>query len=170
MHVLQTTRVFDGHFKVTQLLLQDGPAQLRRERFEPGHAVAALVFDTARQRYLLARQYRIGPEQEITELAAGMIDAPETAETAIRREILEELGYAVDRLTPIVTLWPSPGTSAETIAVFYAEVSRQTAPGGGLASENERIETVAFTWEALLAEPWRDAKTLVAVQWVRLRG
>ena len=44
------------------------------------------------------------------------------------------------------------------------EVSRQTAPGGGLASESERIETVKFTWEELLAEPWRDAKTLVAVQ------
>jgi len=49
------------------------------------------------------------------------------------------------------------------------KVSRQTAPGG-LASENERIENVEFTWEELLAEPWQDAKTLVAVQWVRLRG
>ena len=170
MQIAARRRVFDGHFKLTQLTLQDGDTQLQRERFEPGHAVAALVFDTVRQRYVLTRQYRVGPEAPLLELAAGMIDAPETPETAIRRELHEELGYETDRLTPIVTLWPSPGTSSETIAVFYAEVSRQTGPGGGLAAENEQIEAVALSREELLAAEFRDAKTLVAVQWLALRG
>jgi hypothetical protein len=52
--------------------------------------------------------------------------------------------------------------------VYYAEVSRQTGPGGGLAAEHEQLTTVPFTKEELIAEPWQDAKTLVAVQWVRL--
>ena len=170
MQIVQRTRVFDGHYKVNQLIVQDGDQQLRREQFAPGRAVAALVYDTARHVYILTRQFRIGPEANILEIAAGMIDGDEAPETAVRREIHEELGYEVDKLEEIECIWPSPGTSSEVITVYYAEVSRQTGAGGGLAEENENIEMVAFTWDALVAEPLRDAKTMIAVQWVRLRG
>ncbi len=88
----------------------------------------------------------------------------------MRREIHEELGYEVDQLEEIVCIWPSPGTSAEEITVYYAEVSYKTGEGGGLAEENERIEMVELSWEALATEPLRDAKTVLAVQWLRLRG
>ena len=169
MQITKRERIFDGHFKVNQLTLQtaDGE-QLTREQFAPGHAVAALVFDTSKQRYLLTRQFRPGPERALLEVAAGMIDAGEDPETALRRELHEELGYETDQLTPIATIWPSPGTSAESIAVYYAEVSRQTGPGGGLASEHEQIEILTYTREELLQEAFEDAKTLVAVQWWRL--
>ena len=169
MQIIERTRVFDGHYKVNQLIVQDGDVQLRREQFAPGRAVAALVFDTARQVYVLTRQYRIGPEMEMLELAAGMIDGDEAPEKAVRREIHEELGYEIDKLEEIVQLWPSPGNSAETITVYYAEVSRKTGAGGGLAEENERIEMLDFTWDALIAAPLQDAKSIVAVQWVQLR-
>ena len=170
VQIVQRSRVFDGHYKVNQLIVQDGDTQLTREQFAPGTAVAALVYDTARRVYVLTRQFRIGPETEILEIAAGMIDEGETPEAAVRREIHEELGYEVDTLEEIVCIWPSPGTSSEAITIFYAEVSHQTGTGGGLAEENERIEMVDFTWEALVAEPLRDAKTVIAVQWARLRG
>ena len=169
MQITERTRVFNGHYKVNQLIVQDGDTQLTREQFAPGTAVAALVYDTARRVYVLTRQFRIGPEAELLEIAAGMIDGDEAPETAVRREIHEELGYEVDKLEVIVQMWPSPGTSSEEITVYYAEVSRKTGAGGGLAEENEKIEMVDFTREALMAEPLRDAKTVIAVQWVRLR-
>jgi 8-oxo-dGTP pyrophosphatase MutT (NUDIX family) len=152
MQIIERSRVFDGHYKVNQLIVQDGDVQLKREQFAPGKAVAALVYDTARQVYVLTRQFRIGPEKEILEIAAGMIDKDEAPETAVRREIHEELG-----------------TSSEVITVYYAEVSHKTGEGGGLIEENEKIEMLDFTWEALVAEPLQDAKTVIAVQWVRLR-
>ena len=170
MHIVQRSRVFDGHYKVNQLIVQDGDQQLKREQFAPGKAVAALVFDTARQLYVLTRQFRIGPEADVLEIAAGMIDGDEAPETAVRREIHEELGYEVDQLEEIAAVWPSPGNSAEKITVYYAEVSRRTGAGGGLVEENENIEMVELTWEQLLAEPLQDAKTVIAVQWARLRG
>ncbi|GAC1372871.1 MAG: NUDIX domain-containing protein [Hymenobacter sp.] len=170
MQIIERRRVFNGHYKVDQLLVQDGEAQLQREQFVPGRAVAALVYDTVRRVYVLTRQFRVGPEAEILEIAAGMLDGEETPETAVRREIHEELGYAIDRLEEIMTMWPSPGTSSEVITIYYAEVSYKTGAGGGLAEENERIEMVDFTREALVAEPLRDAKTVIAVQWTRLRG
>ena len=169
MRIIERHRVYDGHFKVDQLLVQDGEQEFKREQFAPGRAVAALVYDPARQVYLLTRQFRIGPEAEILEIAAGMIDGNEAPETAVRREIYEELGYEVDQLEEILQLWPSPGTSAEEITVYYAEVGRRTGEGGGLAEENEKIETVELTWEALVAEPLQDAKSVIAVQWARLR-
>ena len=169
MQIIERTRVFNGHYKVNQLIVQDGAVQLRREQFAPGKAVAALVYDTARQVYVLTRQFRIGPEAAILEIAAGMIDPGKAPETAVRREIHEELGYEIDKLEEIVCIWPSPGTSAEEITVYYAEVSQRTGKGGGLVEENENIEMVDLSWDALLAEPLRDAKSVIAVQWVRLR-
>ena len=169
MEITQRRRVFDGHFKVIELTATTPQGeQITRERFEPGQAVAALVFDTDKQHYLLTKQFRIGPEGDLLEIAAGMIDQGENSETAVRRELHEELGYEVDELTEIVKMWPSPGTSGETITVYYAEVSRQTGAGGGLAAEHEHLEIVPFTRQQLIAERWQDAKTLLAVQWLQL--
>jgi nudix-type nucleoside diphosphatase (YffH/AdpP family) len=169
MEITQRRRVFDGHFKVIELTATSPEGeQLTRERFEPGRAVAALVFDTSKQQYIVTKQFRVGPEADLLEIAAGMIDGDESPETAVRRELQEELGYEVDELTEIVKMWPSPGTSGETITVYYAEVSRQTGAGGGLTEEHEHLEIVPFTREQLIAEPWQDAKTLLAVQWLQL--
>jgi len=169
MQITHRQRVFDGHFKVDKLTIKQADGQeVAREQFAPGHAVAALVFDTSKQQYILTKQFRAGAERELSEIAAGMVDKGESPETAVRREIHEELGYEIDALTRIVEIWPSPGTSAETITVYYAEVSRQTGAGGGLASEDEHIETLIFSQEELFSQAFQDAKTLLAVQWAQL--
>jgi ADP-ribose pyrophosphatase len=130
--------------------------------------VAALVWDTQKKQYVLTRQFRIGPEAEMLELAAGMIDGDEAPETAMRRELHEELGYEVDRLEQIARIYPSPGTSAEVITVFFAEVSHQSGQGGGLATENEKIEAVLLSPQQLQQQVFEDAKTIIAAQWARL--
>lgn len=170
MQITDRKRVFNGHYKIDELAVRAPNGQeFTREQFIFGHAVAALVFDTARQLYVFTRQFRYGPEREVLEIAAGMIDHDDTPDATVRREIHEELGYEVDALTPIATVYSTPGASTETIAIYYAEVSRQTGPGGGMAGENEHIDIITMDWDALLAEPFQDAKTLVAVQWARLR-
>jgi ADP-ribose pyrophosphatase len=169
MQIVHRERAYNGHFKLNKLTVKTPEGEeLPREQFAPGHAVAALVFDTQARHYVLTRQFRVGAERELLEIAAGMIDKDESPESAVRREIHEELGYEIDQLTPIVTMWPSPGTSAETIDVYYAEVSRQTGPGGGLIEENEQLEMVRLTREELVQEKWQDAKSLLAVQWAQL--
>lgn len=169
MQIVHRERAYDGHFKLNKLTLKTKQGEeVPREQFAPGHAVAALVFDTQRQQYLFTRQFRVGAERELLEIAAGMIDKGESPEAAVRREIHEELGYDIDQLTEIVTMWPSPGTSAETIVIYYAEASRQTGAGGGLADEHEQLEIVRLTREEMLKETLQDAKTLLAVQWVQL--
>ncbi|TGE16385.1 NUDIX domain-containing protein [Hymenobacter elongatus] len=169
MNITDRKILHDGHYKLSQLLVQHGGQQLRRERFEPGQAVAALVFDTQKQRYVFVRQFRIGSETELLEIPAGMLDKEgESPADAMRREIREELGYEVDKLTAITNFYSSPGGSAEQIWLYYAEVSHQSSPGGGAIDENENIEVVLLSYEDLVEEPWQDAKTLVAVQWAQL--
>ncbi|RAK70271.1 NUDIX domain-containing protein [Hymenobacter edaphi] len=170
MKITKVETVYDGFYKLRKLTVQDGDQQLTRERFEPGRAVAALVYDTNKQEYVFVRQFRIGAEQEVEEIAAGMLDkGHESPEEALRREIEEELGYAeVDHLEHIVTIFPSPGGNAETIGIYYAEVSQQSGAGGGVASENENITLLRLSRAEMDAREWRDAKTLIAVQWARL--
>ena len=170
MNITDRLILYNGHYKLTQLLVQDGPDQLKRERFEPGQAVGALVFDTQKRRYVFVRQFRVGSESEVLEIPAGMLDAGDPGpEAAIRREIQEELGYDVDQLTHIVDCFPSPGNSAEKFYLYYAEVSQQSGPGGGVADEHEHIMVELLTRAELATQPWQDAKTLVAVQWEQLR-
>lgn len=170
MRITDRKVAYDGHYKLSLLQVQDGDTLLKRERFEPGTAVAALVYNTQTRQYIFTRQYRIGPEADLVEIAAGMVDGDEAPEQAIRREIQEELGYDPDYLEQIARMYPSPGTSAEIITIFYAEVSHKTGQGGGLAEENEKIEPVFYRAEELSQVPFTDAKTLVAVQWARLRN
>jgi ADP-ribose pyrophosphatase len=170
MKITKVETLYDGFYKMRKLTLEHEGEQLTRERFEPGNAVAALVFDTNKQQFAFVRQYRIGPEKEVLEVPAGMLDKEgEAPEDAIRREVEEELGYATDKLEHIVDLYPSPGADAEQIKLYYAEVSRRTGEGGGLDEENENISIVYLGWDELLREKLQDAKTLVAVQWAQLR-
>jgi len=169
MEIISRETAYDGYYKMKLLTVQDGDKQLKRERFEPGTAVGALVWDTRQERYLLTRQYRIGAEAEVLEIAAGMADGDETPEATIRREVQEELGYDVDRLEQIARIYPSPGANAEVITIFFAEVSNKSGEGGGLEEENEKIELVTLTHEELISQQFEDAKTLIAAQWAQLR-
>jgi ADP-ribose pyrophosphatase len=102
-----------------------------------------------------------------------MLEEGEDPEEAIRREILEEVGYHVAQLCPISTFFVSPGGSSERIFLYYAEVDN-TAPvelGGGLAHESEDIQAVEFSlpelWGALDAGRIVDAKTMIGLMWLR---
>jgi ADP-ribose pyrophosphatase len=48
-----------------------------------------------------------------------MVDKNETPEAAIRREILEETGYNVEKLKHISTFYVSPGGSSERIMLLF---------------------------------------------------
>lgn len=169
MKIVDRKIVYDGHYRLSKLTVQDGDKQLPRERFEPGQAVAALVFDTEKQQFLLVRQYRVGAEADVLEIVAGMIDPDDKSpEAALRREVQEELGYPIDTLTLIAEVYPSPGNSAERHYIYYAEVSRQTSAGGGVASEHEQLKLVALTADELRQQKLMDSKTMIAAQWHQL--
>lgn len=182
VNVRSRRRLLDDFFKVDEAEVSferfDGAmtTPLRRLVFERGDSVAAVVLDRDTRRLLLTEQFRFpalakGPGW-LLEIIAGMIDAGESPEAALRREIEEELGYRPDRVEHIATFYVSPGGSSERIWLYYAEVSQagRVSAGGGLPGEHEDIRVLSLTTEearAALAEcRLVDAKTIIGLQWL----
>ncbi|MEU7615815.1 NUDIX hydrolase [Micromonospora rifamycinica] len=144
-----------------------------------GDSVAAVVVDTARDEIVLVEQFRFPTLGHgsgwLVELVAGMVDAGEAPETAIRREIREEIGYDVRVLEEISTLHLSPGGSSERVTLFYAEIddSLRVGEGGGRADEAENIARRVVPLGDLSAMldngTIQDAKTLAGLLWLHRR-
>jgi nudix-type nucleoside diphosphatase (YffH/AdpP family) len=178
-------QIFDDFFKIEEALLRferfDGRMSpiVRRLNFERGDSVAALIFNVATERLILVNQFKYPTYEKgpgwIIETVAGMIDKGESPETAIRREISEEIGYSVSKLEHISTFYVSPGGSSERIILYYAEVDNKgkDKKGGGITSENEDIETIELGVEEALRKIERgeiaDAKTILGIFWIRNR-
>ncbi|MBF9254162.1 NUDIX hydrolase [Pontibacter sp. 172403-2] len=169
MEIKKREKAYDGYFKIYKLTVAQEGQTFTREQFERGSAVAALVYDTKTEHYVLTRQFRIGSESELVEVVAGMIDEGEQPEQSIKREIEEEIGYTVDHLEQLYTFYSSPGAATEKVTLYYAEVSEQHAKGGGNSGENEHIQLMKYTAEELEQLQTPDAKTIIAQQWARLQ-
>jgi len=108
----------------------------------------------------------------MSDLVAGVLEADESPETTIRREILEEIGYEVRNLVYISSFYVSPGGSTERIILYYAEVDNEgkVSKGGGLESEHEdiRIEELALQGveASLSSDQYQDAKTVIGLMWL----
>ncbi len=61
-----------------------------------GRIYVAVIAVTAEGRVVVARQFRAGPEKVCDEIPGGGVEPEEAHEDAVRRELLEEIGYASD--------------------------------------------------------------------------
>lgn len=178
-------RVFDDFFKIDEAEISyerfDGQmtTSLRRLCFERGDSVAAIIYNLDSRKVILVNQFKYptydkGPGW-IMETAAGIVEPGESGESALRREVLEETGYNVERIEHIATFYVSPGGSSERVLLYYAEVrgASKIAQGGGMQSEGEDIETLELSLEDLerlmAAGAVQDAKTIVGIQWLLRR-
>jgi nudix-type nucleoside diphosphatase (YffH/AdpP family) len=153
----------------------------QREAYERGNGAAALLYDPDRQTVILTRQFRLptyingNTDGFLTEVCAGLLDGDDP-EQCMRREILEETGYAVTRLEKVVEVYSSPGAVTEKLYLFHArytpEMKRES--GGGVAEESEDIQILEWSYaevfEALKKGEIRDAKTLILLQHALIYG
>jgi ADP-ribose pyrophosphatase len=181
VEVISCRRVFDDFFKIDEAELRferyDGAMSeaVRRLNFERGDSAAALLFDARSRTVYLIEQFMYPTLAKaggwLETVVAGMIDKGETPAEAIRREILEESGFAAERIEPIADFFVSPGGSSERIFLFCALVSQRLADGGGVATEHEDIKLVPVALDdflaRLVAHGFADAKTIVAGYWLK---
>jgi nudix-type nucleoside diphosphatase (YffH/AdpP family) len=147
-----------------------------REAYDRGNGVVALLHDPDRDTVLLVRQYRVPahlnghPDGLILEAPAGLVDGDEDAETAIRRELEEEVGHRVVDLRRLWCLYMSPGAVTEHLTFFLGSYSEATriGRGGGMAAEGEDIDIVevTITEAQAMVDDGRiaDAKTVLLLQ------
>lgn len=173
-HVLRRT-TFD-------LRRRDGRWQtLQRETYDRGDGATILLHDAARSTVLLTRQFRFPAyvndhaDGMLLETAAGLLD-DDDPETAIRREVAEELGVTVGPVARVFTAYMSPGSVTEKVHFFAAPYTPRdrTGAGGGVAAEGEDIEVVELALEDALAMIGDgrivDGKTIMLLQWWALAG
>ncbi|WP_374166737.1 NUDIX hydrolase [Arcticibacter sp. MXS-1] len=67
---------------------------------------------------ILIRQYRHASGEVILEVPGGCIDPGESPEEAVKRELLEETGYAFSTIEPMGTVYANPSTSANKTHSF----------------------------------------------------
>lgn len=151
-----------------------------RQVYDRGHGATILPYDPLRRTVLLVRQFRMpayvtGHPDPLIEACAGLLDEHDP-ETAIAKEAEEELGYRFRNIRRVFAPYMSPGSVSERLYHFIAEYSPadRISKGGGSAHEGEDIEVLELGIDEALAmtEDDRiiDAKTILLLQYVRLKG
>ena len=177
--ILEQERMLDTFFKVDKITVSykrfDGTMSPPSPRLvlNRGDAVAALLFDPEQRKVIAVRQFRLPTYGKSTgwlvEAIAGMIDADETPEEALIREVSEETGYRIEHPQRICTFFPSPGGCSERIFLYYAEVSGADK----LAAHQEADENIALVefdlpefFDKLEAGEFEDSKLNMAGYWL----
>lgn len=129
----------------------------------PNQASGTVIHDPARGVLLLWR-HRFITDTWGWEIPAGRIDPGETPAQAAEREALEETGWRISGLSPLVAYHPANGLSDQRFHLFLAtgaeHVGPPTDPG-----ESERIEWVPVDEVAAIARQGgiMDGLSLTAV-------
>ena len=88
---------------------------------------------------LLVRQYRKAVEKELLEIPAGGIDPGEDPDTAVKRELQEEIGYIPGKIERLNGFYSTPGFCTEYLYLYLATDLR---PGRLYAEDTAGIQIV----------------------------
>ena len=164
---LASERGFDGvhvHVRVDRVRLPSGRIATREVVEHPGSV--AIVAVTRERQVLLLRQSHHAIRRTLLGLPAGTLGAGESAEACARRELEEETGYRVGRLTRLAAYATSPGYTDEEQTLFRAD---DCEPAGGGIDPDELIRLVVVPLAEIpdLVSPGphqiADAKTLLGL-------
>jgi nudix-type nucleoside diphosphatase (YffH/AdpP family) len=176
MHtILSETTILNDSLIIQQADIQDPQGNtFRKLRINRENAAAVLLYDTDTKAFILTRQFRYPVADRtgklLLEVVAGKLDKGEEPLQAAIREVEEEAGYRLkpEQVQLLTGAFASPGYSSEYFYIYLATVTAtdKVSPGGGLAEENEQIETVRIDrdafWKMIADGSINDIKTLVA--------
>ena len=186
VQIIDETREYDGFFKIDKAVFQyeqfDGTMSepTTRLNFNRGDSVGVLLCNPAKHTVVLVKQFRYptyinnGPGW-ILEIVAGLQDKDTEAVKIARAEVIEEAGYNLKKSQFICTFYVSPGGTSERIHLYvgYVDEADRVGDGGGLKSHHEDTQVVELKFDEAFAmiETGEicDAKTIIALQWLKLQ-
>jgi ADP-ribose pyrophosphatase len=161
-------------------LRRDGepPLLQKRDVLRASRVAAVVPIDLARDKVVLIRQFRLPAHLatgrgDMVEIVAGRIEEGEEAAIAARRECIEEIGAAPERLIELYSVLPTPGFTDEQITFFAGFLdSSAVLERGGVADEDEDTQPFVVSIDEALAAlgDGRIANALLysALQWLAL--
>ena len=115
---------------------------------------------------VMIRQYRQGAERTTLEIPGGIVDPGETPWAAAARELLEETGYAAERLAPLGDVNPNPALFSNRLHGFVAEGAARVGEIRNDGTEETVVELVPLReLPRLLVEGAVDHALVVATLW-----
>ena len=160
-----TGRVFN--FDVDQVRFPDGSTgELEIIRHPGASAVVPFLSDPRGDdpQVLLIKQYRYAADGYLYEVAAGRLEPGESPIECARRELREETGCEAEALTPLMSLFTTPGFTDEIIHLFIATgITR--GPARTEADQFLTVEAMSLSHAMGLIQRGeiRDAKTVVTL-------
>ena len=179
--IINKKKLYSGFFGLTKYEFihqkHDGnwTNKVEREVFSGAHVSTLLPYDPEKKEIILIQQFRAGvlsryDDDYLYEIVAGIIDENEEPEATAKRECLEETGCEVNKITPIQSYFPAPGSSESYYHLFLGEVNSFSGKRFmGLKSENEDILVKSFKIDhvrkMLKEKVIKNGLTLIALQW-----
>lgn len=182
--ILEDKIVFSGYcqvkeFQMRHRLFAGGwSSPITRQVFTRPLAIAVLLYDPDADKVVLIEQFRVGALEEadspwILEIVAGLVDADESVEQAVYREVEEEAGCELLSLIPVCAYLMSPGTTAEKMLIYCGRVK---APSQGkvcgLVEEVEDIKVhvipTSDAFELLFQGKITSSPAIIALQWLKI--
>ena len=161
---MRKKKIYDG--KVLGLSVYDGMIEgrkVRREMIEHRGASAILALDE-KDRVILVRQHRF-PHGYVLEVPAGTLERREDPAECAFRELEEETGYVAEKMTHMITYYPSIGYNTEAIHCYLASGLKRVA--GPRLDDDEILSVTKISLKRLLqmikTGKIQDSKTICAV-------
>lgn len=147
------------------LAMRDGSSRtIRRQLIAHAPAVFVLPHDTARDRYLIESEYRVGRGAYVPGIPAGMLEEGEDPHAAMLRELSEETGVVPDRyrLLDVSDCYSSEGMTDEH--AYVAILDMDSWHEGALHLDaGEYVAHRWVDWEGLRAAGIREAHACIAI-------
>ncbi|MCM1189054.1 MAG: NUDIX hydrolase [bacterium] len=125
------------------------------------------IIALCRGKMLLLHEFRMGVNRTVYNLCAGMIEAGESIEDCIRRELYEETGLRVREIKKVLPpSFAALAISDITTYLAFAEIDDTREDQEDHSSENEQIEAAFYSREEvkklLETEPFSSRAQLAA--------
>jgi GDP-mannose pyrophosphatase NudK len=151
----------------------------KREVYDRGNGATVMLYNRDKKSVVLIRQFRVAtwvngnPDGLLIETCAGLLDDDEP-EACVRKEAIEETGFAVSDVRKVFELYMSPGGVTELIHFFIAEYSDAHRANAGGGIEDEEIEVLELPFsqalEMVKTGEIRDGKTVILLQYMLTSG
>ena len=151
----------------------------KREVYDRGNGATILLYNPEKKSVVLIRQFRVATwvngneDGRLIETCAGLLDDDEP-EVCIRKEAVEETGYAVSEVRKVFELYMSPGGVTEIVHFFIARYDDSIRANSGGGVEDEDIEVLELPFaqalEMMKSGEIRDGKAVILLQYLHSSG
>ncbi len=159
---IATSRLF--HIEEVYLKFSNGNHRVFERMITNRHGAVLVIPLLDEKTMLLVREYAAGTDRYELGFPKGLIDANETAEQAVDRELQEEIGYGALHIEFLRSMTSAPGYWGGSARVFLA---KELYPAKLLGDEPEPLEIVPWPisdYQALLKEEtFYEARSIAAL-------